>query len=136
MSRLILLDLDLFKQVNDRYGHGVGDEVLGALAESLRERCRNSDILARLGGDEFALILPGTPGDGNELDRWFKDLEQRFIQKQMQINGGKGIDPQCRISAGSVVIDENSGKDIKSLMTIADQQLYEAKRAGRAKICY
>lgn len=136
MSRLILLDLDLFKQVNDRYGHGVGDEVLGALAESLRERCRNSDILARLGGDEFALILPDTPGDGNELDRWFKDLEQRFIQKQMQINGGKGIDPQCRISAGSVVINENSGKDIKSLMAMADQHLYEAKRAGRAKIRY
>ncbi len=132
-SRLVMLDLDLFKQVNDRYGHVIGDEVLTVLAETLLERCRTADILARVGGDEFALIMPVDTGD---IDEWFHDVDQMFTQRQDLINAGKGIDPKCRISAGSIIIDESTGRDVKVLMERVDQKMYEAKRTGRASICY
>ncbi len=133
-SRLVMLDLDLFKQVNDRYGHVVGDEVLIALAETLRERCRIADILARVGGDEFALIMPG---DGEaDIGQWFEDVDRIFSQKQSRINAGRGIVPQCHISAGSVVIEKGIHRDVKTLMGEVDRKMYEAKRTGRASICY
>lgn len=127
-ASLVMLDLDLFKQVNDRYGHGVGDEVLRALADSLRERCRSIDIIARLGGDEFALLLHGELAGG--LEAWFRDVDKLFGEKQSLINGGKGVEPACRISAGAVVVE--AGQDMKQLLELADSRLYEAKRAGRA----
>ncbi len=132
-SRLVMLDLDLFKQVNDRYGHVIGDEVLISLAETLLERCRTADILARVGGDEFALIMPIDTGD---IDEWFHDVDKMFSQRQELINTGKGIEPKCRISAGSIIIDKTAGRDVKALMKMVDKKLYEAKRTGRASICY
>lgn len=133
-SRLVMLDLDLFKQVNDRYGHVVGDEVLMALADTLRKRCRGADILARLGGDEFALIMPGEV-HGN-IDEWFSDIDRMFASRQSQLNSGQGVEPQCHISAGSVVIERGAVNDVKCLMEQVDKKMYEAKRTGRASIRY
>jgi diguanylate cyclase (GGDEF)-like protein len=133
-ARLVMLDLDLFKQVNDRYGHVVGDEVLKALADTLRERCRSADVLARVGGDEFALIMPGDVGTG--IDEWFDDIKQRFLQRQKALNDGKGIDPQCLLSAGSVVVGGGEHEGVSSLMRQVDKLMYEAKRSGRASIYY
>ena len=61
---LVVVDLDDFKLVNDRHGHGVGDEALVMLAERLQESVRSADTVARLGGEEFALLLPETPLSG------------------------------------------------------------------------
>lgn len=133
-SRLVMLDLDLFKQINDRYGHVVGDEVLIALAETLRERCRTADILARVGGDEFALIMPGEAA--GDISEWFSDVDQMFALRQSQLNGGMGIEPQCHISAGSIVIEKGTVRDVKALMELVDKKMYEAKRTGRASIRY
>ncbi|MCW8853755.1 MAG: GGDEF domain-containing protein [Gammaproteobacteria bacterium] len=134
LFRLVLLDLDHFKQVNDAYGHDVGDEVLVVLADSLRERCRSTDVLARLGGDEFALIMPGEIS--TSLDDFYTDLNTLFVSKQALINNGQGIESPCQISAGAVSIGREADYDIKQLMKQADQLLYEAKRAGRATIRY
>ena len=130
--RLVLLDLDRFKIVNDTYGHAVGDEVLVALSDSLRERCRTTDLLARLGGDEFALIMPGDTS--MSLDDFYHDLDALFVSKQACINKGQGIDSPCHLSAGAVSVASGSQHDSKQLMEQADKLLYEAKHAGRAKI--
>jgi diguanylate cyclase (GGDEF)-like protein len=133
VSRLVILDLDKFKPVNDNYGHHVGDEVLVAFSRTLTERCRSSDILARLGGDEFALIMPAYEGD---IDLWFEDVMAQFREKQLQLNGGEGIKPACSISAGSTVLDEKSAAEAKVLMQKVDEKLYQAKREGRGIIVY
>ncbi len=133
VSRVVLLDLDKFKPVNDHYGHHIGDEVLIALSSTLSERCRSSDILARLGGDEFALIMPAYEG---EIDLWFKDVMAQFRKKQLQLNGGEGIEPVCSISAGSIVLDEGSAAEAKVLMQRVDEKLYQAKRGGRGIIVH
>ena len=62
-AALLVIDLDCFKQVNDTYGHKIGDELLKAVATELQHRLRGTDMVARLGGDEFAVLLPGTTAE-------------------------------------------------------------------------
>lgn len=131
---LVLLDLDLFKAVNDKYGHATGDEVLIALADSLRERCRATDVVSRLGGDEFVLILSGKMA--TTIDSWFDEINTLFKEKQSQLNNGQGVDPVCSISAGMVCIEKNSHHQASELMLQVDRLLYKAKESGRGTIYY
>ncbi|HVN02971.1 MAG TPA: GGDEF domain-containing protein [Bryobacteraceae bacterium] len=66
---MLMIDLNCFKQLNDRYGHKAGDEALKSVAQLLKSRCRSTDICARLDGDEFAVILPQTGADGAAIVR-------------------------------------------------------------------
>ncbi len=129
---LIMLDLDHFKLVNDRYGHPVGDQVLRGAAEQIRTSTRDPDICARYGGEEFAVILPKTHLSGalSVAERIWKQLGER---EYTPVGGGAPF----HVTA-SLGIAFYPSKDITTpelLVRFADEALYQAKRAGRNTIC-
>jgi diguanylate cyclase (GGDEF)-like protein len=129
---LLMIDIDDFKQVNDVYGHPVGDEVLRSVAAIIRDITRHSDIAARYGGEEFAIIMPRTPPVAlkNVAERVRTQIEsQRFVTGQGDIPvtvsiGGAHSD---LIQAPAVADD---------LLKVADRYLYDAKRAGRNRCIF
>ena len=123
---VVLLDVDDFKRVNDTYGHQVGDRVLKELAVLLRRELRTMDFLARYGGEEFVVVLPETGGTGSRL---FAD---RILRRVAQHNfGDTAIPVHATVSAGLATFPDDRVADDESLMKLADENLYKAKRAGR-----
>ena len=123
-----MIDIDHFKQVNDRYGHAVGDETIVAVADACSEGKRGSDIVGRLGGEEFAMLLPETDlAQANVVaDRLRKRICDRVLMAQkihFRVTASIGV------AAASVSM---SGVDI--LMRAADQALYQAKAEGRDRV--
>ncbi|WP_110707454.1 GGDEF domain-containing protein [Salinicola sp. CR57] len=120
-SSLILLDLDNFKSVNDRFGHAYGDEVLVRCANLIRRSVRFDDCLFRFGGEEFLLLL----ADVKEIDAAdvAEDL-RRVIASQLG-------DPSCPITTSLGVTGLHSSDDVKRWLKRADDALYEAKGGGR-----
>ncbi len=133
---LIMLDLDHFKDVNDRYGHLLGDEVLRATAELLRASIREPDICFRYGGEEFAVILPKTHVQGAlaVAERIFRELQQKIHAVEVTETGAReGI----RVTS-SIGVAFYPSKDVTSpelLVKLADEALYRAKHEGRNTIC-
>jgi len=124
-----ILDVDLFKPVNDRYGHIAGDEVLRQIAALLRKHARNDDIAARIGGEEFALLVPECDA---EAARVFAERLRETIATAVFSPGGE---PQhITVSIGTAALAE--GRDTRpSLMAAADAALYRAKSEGRNRLC-
>lgn len=126
---LVLLDIDYFKGVNDRFGHGVGDQVLLALAQSLKDLTRRADLAARLAGDEFVMLLSGLDAAG--VDAWYQRLADRF---RSELNAF-GLDLQIGLSAGQTWLNASSSRDsIDDALMRADHALYQAKAQGRGKL--
>lgn len=119
---LACLDLDGFKGVNDSLGHAAGDEVLRAVASTLRQRLRRHDLCARLGGDEFAVLLPETDlaGARNAFDALFRDLNQRMAGRGWPVG----------FSVGVAVFDPPA-VGVEAAMRCADALMYEVKRTGK-----
>ncbi len=129
-ASLILLDLDRFKQLNDRWGHPVGDAVLRFLGARLREALRPQDRAARYGGEEFALLLPHTGADvaKSVADRMRAALSGHdFIIRST----GERIG-QVTLSAG--IAEHQPGESSDSLVKRADAALYVAKEQGRDRV--
>lgn len=126
---LIMLDLDLFKDVNDRFGHQVGDRVLELLAAALRDSVRESDQAARLGGEEFALLLLRCDRD---LAIAIADRVRERI-RHLALEGIPESDIDLSASVGIAFFPED-GQDPKTLMRAADDALYAAKRSGRDRV--
>ena len=123
---VVLLDVDDFKRVNDTFGHQVGDRVLKDLAVLLRRELRTMDFLARYGGEEFVVVLPETGGTGARL---FAD---QILRRVAQHNFGDAmIAVNATVSAGLATFPDDRVGDDESLMKLADENLYKAKRAGR-----
>lgn len=124
---LVMLDIDYFKQINDRYGHPSGDAVLKAVAKTLQAAIRKSDYLARYGGEEFVLVLPET--------RFSKaiDLAERLrrILEQVSVQCGGGA---ISVTASFGVAAFKGGMQAEELLHKADEMLYEAKRQGRNRV--
>ena len=116
------LDLDNFKQVNDRLGHLAGDRLLQEIVAALRTVMRRSDLVARVGGDEFALLLPATDEAGARSV--LEDLRTR-LRSALAAH-----DPPVRFSAGAVVVTDPT-TDAESVLHRADDLMYEAKRQGK-----
>jgi len=122
---VMYLDLDEFKEINDRFGHPAGDLVLRAVADRLVETLRESDTVARFGGDEFVILQPvvNGPGDAGDLARKIVAA----MQSPLQIEDFEQV---IHTSIG-IALYPQDGKTTDELMDRADRALYGAKRAGR-----
>jgi diguanylate cyclase (GGDEF)-like protein len=121
---VVMIDLDQFKRVNDRYGHAAGDEVLEAFAEEVRAHLREVDVGARTGGEEFTLVLDGS--HANQAKQAVERISQAFKQRQF---GGGDETFNVTFSAGIVTWDLEQSFD--KTVARADKRLYEAKEKGR-----
>lgn len=119
-----LLDIDHFKQVNDRWSHQVGDQVLARLGELLREVVRDGDVAARYGGEEFAILLDGLKdGDATEA------LER--LRHAIVTHPWDDLLPGASLTVSAGVAVHRSGETVESLLARADTALYAVKRNGR-----
>lgn len=123
---LIMLDVDHFKQINDTYGHSIGDEILIAIAEQMRNIVRNIDFVGRLGGEEFAILLPGVKIEDA------KSIAERLKNNiaKIEIKTDQGI-ASTTISIGLTTVQ---GEDIDTALKLADKALYAAKANGRNQV--
>jgi two-component system cell cycle response regulator len=125
---LIMLDIDYFKRVNDRYGHLTGDEVLEKIATSISRNVRNTDIVGRYGGEEFIIILPKT----NLSSSWGVAERLRTIIEKAEMEDSAGNVFAITVSQGLVGWERN--EDATSLISRADEALYKAKEKGRNRV--
>lgn len=125
---LLLLDLDYFKQINDKYGHPTGDEVLRQVSKKLRQLSRPSDTLARIGGEEFCLLMPNTSThDALQV----ADRLRREIEANNLISLDANDSPTISIG---VTTDIGGKLTFEQLYSFADQALYQAKALGRNRV--
>ena len=124
---LLMLDIDLFKKVNDTHGHDVGDTVLVAVSKIISDLIRTNDVACRFGGEEFIILLPETSLSGAKV------LAERIRQKiqEASINGVK-----ITVSIGISDINQTENQHPDELIRLADEQLYIAKDSGRNQVCY
>ena len=123
---LVYIDLDHFKEVNDGYGHLVGDQALQATVGVLLDRLRKTDIVGRLGGDEFAILMPETSSEGSQ-----KALQPLYL-KMLEAMDGLGL--PITFSIGVVTSCDAMAPD--ELLNIADHLMYEVKHKGGNGIRY
>jgi diguanylate cyclase (GGDEF)-like protein len=117
---VLWIDLDHFKEVNDIFGHDVGDEMLMAVADRLRETVRETDDIARMGGDEFAVVLP------NIIESEAQMVGERVVAA---LSDRDAFRLQVGVSVG-VGWQRDGAGDGRSLVRRADQAMYRAKAAG------
>lgn len=122
---VLMLDIDYFKGINDRYGHDVGDKVLKAVADACRRELRDSDVLGRLGGEEFGVLLPNT---GRESAAVVAERLRARIDA-LRLGGDWGDEIMPKVSVG--VAGMEGASRIEAVLKRADQAMYAAKAAGR-----
>ena len=129
---LILVDVDYFKLYNDRYGHQAGDDCLKSVAQTLSETVRRPyDLVARYGGEEFACILPNTVLSGAV------EIAERMQERVRALgieHSASDVDRVVTVSLGVATLTPTRELEFQALIEAADKQLYEAKKAGRARV--
>ena len=121
---MLMLDLDGFKGINDRFGHSAGDAILRAVATRLEAAARATDVVARLGGDEFAILCPMLNGN-DDVDQ----LCERLVDSVLGIS--RADIPGCPLGVSiGVALYPDDGYDPAHLQLLADRAMYAAKRAG------
>jgi diguanylate cyclase (GGDEF)-like protein len=125
---VVLLDVDHFKQINDKRGHAAGDLVLSALGKLLNNTLRTCDIVARWGGEEFVLVLPSTSIDGAEQTaERVRDLLERADIKDA--NGDR-----IPVTASFGVATYSGSENLEQMVDRADRAMYLAKSGGRNRV--
>ena len=125
----LMLDVDRFKQVNDRYGHGTGDEVLRAVADRTRRCLRAADLLGRYGGEEFALLLPMTPAIAAH-SMLAERIRREVAHQPIETAAGRVA---ITVSIGVASLTPRM-ESLEHLLMEADARMYEAKAAGRDRV--
>jgi len=128
---LIMLDIDNFKNVNDTYGHHIGDEVIITIAKILRENTRKSDVVCRFGGEEYIILLPETTSEIS------MDIAEniRELVEQLVIKLSRDKELRVTISMGVSMVNTLLDSDVELAINKADNALYEAKRSGKNRVC-
>ncbi len=126
----LMLDLDHFKHINDRFGHLAGDDVLVSVAELIAGRLREEDVLARFGGEEFVVLMPqaevaGARGVAEDIRRMIAELEFSFGSEDVRVTVSIGIAELADVE------EPDAGR---GLLALADTALYRAKRHGRDRL--
>ena len=122
---VLVSDLDGFKQINDRQGHLVGNQVLKRVAEAFRSCCREYDYVGRMGGDEFVFVLPGIPAEA---------LPAKIEQVDEAVRAAaRGIDPNLSVSLGCAVYPDD-GTEAETLLAEADRRMYGVKRRRKENL--
>jgi diguanylate cyclase (GGDEF)-like protein len=124
---IAMIDIDFFKAINDQCGHLVGDQVLKRVAQTLKENCREQDLLGRYGGDEFVLgvMAANKSALAARCEQLRQAIEQLDIEK---------LSLKVRLSISVGISDLSETADVTALLTLADARLYEAKRNGRNRV--
>jgi diguanylate cyclase (GGDEF)-like protein len=125
-----MIDADLFKNINDTYGHSVGDRTLNKLADVCKETLREVDVVGRMGGEEFAVLLPET--DSAKANDVAERLRQAIEESKVPLESGLPLKFTVSIGVASLTSEDDN---IDVLLNHADVALYKAKRAGRNKVC-
>lgn len=127
---LLMLDVDHFKSINDRHGHGIGDQALSLLVDTLRKALRDIDVIGRLGGEEFAVLLPET-GMAGALVTAERLRTQVAASRVALPDGGHAV---FTVSIG--IAAPRGGEDsVEVILAQADKALYRAKESGRNRVC-
>jgi diguanylate cyclase len=130
-AALLVIDIDHFKQVNDTYGHLLGDKVLRAVAQVLQANVKGRDLVARLGGEEFAvLLLQATPGGALAVA---EQIRVAIAQGQIRTPTAGKLVGAITVSTGVAIAAP--GDSLEAALERADAALYEAKRSGRNRVC-
>ena len=128
---LIVADLDGMKQINDTYGHHMGDLALIDTANMLKEAFSDSYIIARMGGDEFTVILPDTKGISLNVDTFEQEMTSKIQQKLLNFNLNAGRSYQLSISLGLFHYNPAVPVTLGELIIQADQRMYHKKEKAK-----
>ena len=124
---LFVMDVDNFKQINDRYGHAAGDRALEFIGQCLQSTFRKNDILGRIGGDELLVYVDGFS------NHEFSKKKTELLAKHLEENGNTGVS-SCSISIGTAYFPSD-GNNYQDLFHAADQAMYTAKKRGIGQLC-
>ena len=127
---VLMMDIDHFKQVNDTYGHQTGDLVIQKLGDLCKQALRDIDIVGRIGGEEFAVILPQT-GSQQAVEAAER---LRTMVDTARVPMDQGMPLHFTVSIGVTSV-EMTGAKLDTLLGIADNAMYAAKKGGRNQVC-
>ncbi|WP_157946023.1 sensor domain-containing diguanylate cyclase [Vibrio gangliei] len=124
---LAIFDIDDFKQINDTYGHDIGDDVICAVAHTLNRNTRATDVVARFGGEEFVIYM-----QGNNTDKMLEAIER--VQKEIGRLSERVLEQGYTVSAGMTIQLTSKKSTLEDLIKDADSKLYDAKRQGKDRV--
>jgi diguanylate cyclase (GGDEF)-like protein len=123
-TAVLIIDLDHFKSINDRFGHAFGDQMLEIFADTARQSVRSTDLLGRIGGEEFAVLLPNM--NRNRALAIAERIRANFAQAAVEVG--------ATVSIGLAHCQDDAELDVPELLAQADQALYCAKKNGRNRV--
>ena len=126
---LIIIDIDYFKNFNDKFGHQSGDAVLRQVAQTLKKNVRATDIVCRYGGEEMSIILPNTSKE--EAYSTAEKICERVANKNFKLSNGREANVTISLGVSTFPTDGDNASDI---IEVADKRLYEAKNSGRNRV--
>lgn len=126
---IMVLDIDHFKQINDTYGHGVGDEVLIMFYRTCKQAVRSSDVIARIGGEEFVIVMPSTPLASAK--QFAERLRKNIAELEIEVNENS---VSLTVSIGVSQWHAEQFINAETFVAHADKSLYQAKNSGRNKV--